>query len=312
MKLARLTVFCLAAIALVTNCADLTYDATSPTVNIVYPVPWSTHARDTIEIRAAAFDNVRLDRVVFFVNGESLAVVSDAPYHVKWYPDTTGGHTIYCVAYDGAGNEAQTSPVIVTVVAGGLSPDLEPPYVALVRPVSWQTLPHDTVDIIADADDNTKLDRVVFLADGESVAAARAAPFHVRWYPDTTGYHSVHCVAYDTAGNSARTSPIVVIIAGEQPDLEPPYVALVRPASWSVVTETVRVEAIALDNRGVRDVAFFLDGDTIALLSAEPWVHYWNSRTVANGYHTMHASATDSAGNLSYSTVITVDIRNTP
>ncbi len=136
MKLARLTVFCLAAIALVTNCADLTYDATSPTVNIVYPVPWSTHARDTIEIRAAAFDNVRLDRVVFFVNGESLAVVSDAPYHVKWYPDTTGGHTIYCVAYDGAGNEAQTSPVIVTVVAGGLSPDLEPPYVALVRPVS--------------------------------------------------------------------------------------------------------------------------------------------------------------------------------
>lgn len=311
MKLTRFAAAALAAVAFLTGCADLTYDATAPTVAIVYPVSWSTHVRDTIEIRADAYDNIQLDRVDFFVNGESLATVEAAPFHVRWYPDTTGGHTVYCVAYDAAGNEAHTSPVVVTVTTDA-QVDLEPPYVALVRPVSWSTFEHDTIDIIADADDNTMLDRVIFYADGESIATATTAPWHARWFPDTTGYHTVHCVAWDTAGNDARTSPAVVVITGEQPDLEPPYVALVRPASWSVVLETVRIEAIARDNRSVDRVAFFLDGDSLVLFSAAPWIHYWDSRSVGNGYHTIYASAIDSAGNLAYSAVLTVDVENTP
>ncbi|MEO0085460.1 MAG: Ig-like domain-containing protein [candidate division WOR-3 bacterium] len=206
---------CAGLAAVLAGCADLTYDATAPTVTIVYPVSWSTFARDTIEIRADAYDNVELDRVVFHVDGESAGSVQDKPYHLRWYPDTTGGHSIHCVAYDAAGNEAHSSPVVVTIISGELPPDLEPPYVALVR-----------------------------------------------------------------------------------------------PASWSVVQDTVRVEAIAGDNRGVRRVVFFLDGDTLAVMGGLPWIHYWDSRSVGDGYHTIYAAAADSSGNLGYSAVLTVDVRN--
>jgi hypothetical protein len=217
MRLTRFAASALVAASFLAGCADLTFDATSPTVTIVYPVSWSTFARDTVEIRADAYDNVEVARVDFHVDGESAATVAVAPYHYRWYPDTTGGHTVHCVAFDAAGNESHTSPVVLTITS-----------------------------------------------------------------------------------------------AGQPPDVEPPFIAIVRPASWSVVQDTVRIEAIADDNHGVVRVVFFLNGDTLALLSAEPWINHWDSRTVGDGYHTIYATASDSAGNLAYSGVLTVDVRNEP
>lgn len=195
-----------------------------------------------------------------------------------------------------------------------LTYDATPPTVALVYPVAWCTLEQDTVEVRADAYDNHQLDRVVFFVNGESLATATVPPYHVAWYPDTTGCYTVYCVAQDAAGNETHTTPINVTIIdqGEQPDREPPGVALVRPASWSVVSDTVRIEAIAWDNRGVDWLAFFLDGDTLARLEGEPWVHRWNSRSVGNGPHTVFAVAADSSDNRAYSVVITVDVQNAP
>jgi hypothetical protein len=121
-------------------------------------------------------------------------------------------------------------------------------------------------------------------------------------------------VAYDAAENEAHTSPAVVTITApvEEPDTEAPGVELVRPASWSVVSDTVRVEAIAWDNRGVTELCFFLDGDTLARLAGPPWVHYWDSRMTGNGTHTLFASVADSSGNRGYSSVITVNVQNGP
>ncbi len=193
-----------------------------------------------------------------------------------------------------------------------LTYDATPPYVAVLYPVSWSTFGQDTIVIRADAYDNRRLERVVFFADGESIAAVAAAPFTARWYPDTLGGHTVHCVARDEAGNEAHTPPVIVTIAANAPlpDREPPYVAVVRPASWSVVSDTVRVEAIASDNRGVSEVAFFLDGDSLAVTRSAPWIHYWDSRSVTDGYHTIYAAGSDSSGNRAYSFVVTVDVRN--
>lgn len=201
---------------------------------------------------------------------------------------------------------------LLAVGCADLTYDATPPYVSVLYPVSWSTFGQDTIDIQADAYDNRKLERVVFYADGESIAAVAAAPFTARWYPDTLGGHTVHCVAWDEAGNEAHTQPVTVTITSDAPgpDREPPYVALVRPASWSVVTDTARVEAIASDNRGVSEVAFFLNGDPLAAVQSAPWIHYWDSRSVPNGYHTIYAVASDSSGNRAYSVVITVDVRN--
>ncbi|HDQ99840.1 MAG TPA: hypothetical protein ENN51_06110 [candidate division WOR-3 bacterium] len=206
--------------------------------------------------------------------------------------------------------------LVLLIIAGcaDLTYDATPPTVVVVYPVAWTTFGRDTTDIRADAYDNHKLDRVVFYVNGESLAEVRTEPYHTRWYPDTTGGHSIHCVAYDAAGNKTHTGPtfVTVVDPAEPPDLEPPGVALVRPAAWSVVSDTVRVEAIAWDNRGVAKLAFFLDGDTLALLPGPPWVHFWDSREADDGYHTLYAAAVDTNGNRGYSFVITVDVRNVP
>ncbi|MFO7675673.1 MAG: Ig-like domain-containing protein [bacterium] len=220
-------------------------------------------------------------------------------------------------------NRGRRAPALALFAALGLlaagcadlTYDATPPTVSVVYPAAWASLGRDTIDIRADAYDNHGLDRVVFYVDGESLAAVRSEPYHARWYPDTTGCHSVYCVAHDAAGNETHTSPIfVTIIAPPEtpPDREPPVVSLVRPASWSVVSDTVRVEALAWDNRGVTELIFFLDGDTLALLSNPPWIHYWDSRAAGNGTHTLYAAASDSSGNRAHSAVITVDVRNGP
>jgi hypothetical protein len=208
------------------------------------------------------------------------------------------------------------SVALVLLAAGcaDLTYDATPPTVALVYPVAWCTLEQDTVEVRADAYDNQELELVAFFVNGESLATVTALPYHTNWLPDTTGCYTIYCVAQDAAGNETHTSPINVTIIdpGEQPDREPPGVALVRPASWSVVSDTVRIEAIAWDNRGVSWLAFFLDGDTLARLEDEPWVHSWDSHAVANGPHTLFAQASDSSGNRAYSGVITLDVQNAP
>lgn len=210
---------------------------------------------------------------------------------------------------------ARLLPAALGLLAAGcadLTYDATPPYVAVLYPVSWSIFAQDTIVIRADAYDNRGLERVVFFADGESIATATAAPFMASWYPDTLGGHTVHCVARDKAGNEAHTPPVVVNITSNAPlpDREPPYVAVVRPASWSAVSDTVRIEAVASDNRGVTEVAVFVDGDPLAVMHSSPWVCYWDSRSVGNGYHTIYAAASDSSGNRAYSFVVTVDVRN--
>lgn len=197
---------------------------------------------------------------------------------------------------------------------GDLTYDATAPQVAVVYPVAWTTLARDTVIIRADAYDNHQLDRVVFFVNGESLAAVTAEPYAASWYPDTLGGHTIHCVAYDAAGNETHTDPIIVTVdgTGESPDIQVPFVSLVRPAAWSVIRDTSRIEAIAGDNRGVARLRFYLDGDSLATLDAAPWTYYWNTRAAGNGYHTLYATAADSSGNLGYSIVITVDIQNLP
>jgi hypothetical protein len=223
-----------------------------------------------------------------------------------------------CDEKRGRGAPAPALFAVLGLLAAGcadLTYDATPPTVAVVYPAAWAALGRDSIEIRADAYDNHKLDRVLFYVNGESLAAVRSAPYRARWYPDTTGCHSIYCVAHDAAGNETHTSPIFVTITAPPetpPDREPPVVTLVRPASWSVVSDTVRVEAVASDNRGVTKLAFFLDGDTLAVLAGAPWTHFWNSRETGNGTHTLYAAAEDSAGNRAFSPVITVDVRNGP
>ena len=100
------------------------------------------------------------------------------------------------------------------------------------------------------------------------------------------------------------------------PDTTPPVVSLTAPANGATVSGTVTVTANATDNVAVTGVQFQLDGVNLGsvVTGAGPTYSYsWNSTTVANGSHTLTATASDAAGNTASSSVtVTVNNDTTP
>jgi Big-like domain-containing protein len=92
-----------------------------------------------------------------------------------------------------------------------------------------------------------------------------------------------------------------------------PTVSLTEPAEGSVVQGTVAVRANASDDKGITQVQFFRGTTSLGTdkNGADGWSVSWNTTTVADGSHTLTATATDTIGQTaSDSNTVTVD--NTP
>ena len=82
-----------------------------------------------------------------------------------------------------------------------------------------------------------------------------------------------------------------------------PYIRIYFPQTdVTVLDDIATVRAEARDNVGIKQVVFMAEGDTLASLSAEPYVLYWNTTaypdcTDADSYVLLTASAEDFAGN---------------
>jgi hypothetical protein len=92
-------------------------------------------------------------------------------------------------------------------------------------------------------------------------------------------------------------------------DTTAPTVTITAPAKASTVTGTVNVDANATDNTAVTKVEFKIDSDQPTTDTTAPYSFSWNSASVANGTHTITATAFDAAGN-STPTSIQVTVQN--
>ncbi len=93
-------------------------DNIPPTVTILYPPAGATYSDgDIITITADVVDNVGVQKVEFYIDGELLSTDPSTPYQYDW--DTTGygngqSHSIYIKGYDLSGNiGAQLITVII-------------------------------------------------------------------------------------------------------------------------------------------------------------------------------------------------------
>jgi len=94
-------------------------------------------------------------------------------------------------------------------------------------------------------------------------------------------------------------------------DVTAPTVTLGTVASQ--VTGSVTIAAQATDNTGgtgVASVQFLVDGQSIGTDSTAPYSVAWDSRSIANGTHTLQAVATDGAGNRGNSASLTIQVQN--
>ncbi len=95
--------------------------------------------------------------------------------------------------------------------------DKQPPSVALVAPGDGDVFRVGDlyVTLSAEPTDNLQVTHVEFYADGDLFETREEWPYRVRWPIDSPGEHTFQAVAYDAAGNSALSEPVVVQIAGD-------------------------------------------------------------------------------------------------
>src|SRR5262249_27217831 len=137
-----------------------------------------------------------------------------------------------------------------------------------------------------------------------------AAPYSRTW--DTTtvsnGPHTVTAVATDTSGNTASAS--VSVTVSQKPDSPPPTVTLTGPVNHHSLPGPNNLTATASDNVAVANVQFSVDGKGVSgPITSGPYQAVWDSSKVADGNHTITATATDTSGNTATSS-ITVRIVN--
>jgi fibronectin type 3 domain-containing protein len=123
-----------------------------------------------------------------------------------------------------------------------------------------------------------------------------------------TWYYRV--TAQDAAGNvGPPTNELSVVVTS---DTTPPTVSVSAPAAGATVSGTTTLSANAADNGSVASVQFKVDGTNVGSPdTTSPYSISWDSTSVANGAHTVTATATDGAGNPATSAGISITVSNT-
>jgi chitinase len=143
-------------------------------------------------------------------------------------------------------------------------------------------------------------------------AAQGASPVQVASAPNATitgldpgQPHYFAITAYNSGGVESPYSSTVVV-----PELIPPTVSLLTPASGSLATGTVSVSASASDNVGVTRLEFLVNGVLQATDTAAPYLFSWDTTALATGTYTLSARAYDAAGNVGQSGAVSVSVSN--
>jgi subtilisin family serine protease len=112
-------------------------------------------------------------------------------------------------------------------------------------------------------------------------------------------------------GTGSPNRLVYSLFSGGTGDTTRPTVSITAPAAGSTISGTVTVSASASDNSGtVSRVEFLVDGALKASDTASPWSFSWDTRTSANGSHTVSARAYDPTGNVGTSAGVTVTVSN--
>lgn len=201
--------------------------------------------------------------------------------------------------------------VFATSAAAG-NRDKTPPTVSLTAPAAGAV--SGTVTLAASASDNVKVASVRFYVDGvQQGTTDQYAPYTATWNAGaaSVGTHVLKAVAKDTSGNSTTSAPVSVTVGTTAPAPTPaPTVSLTAPSNGSTVGGTVAVTATAQASSGAVDVSVTVDGTALGSVEAGGWSGTWDTTTLANGSHTVVASAWDAAGNVAKASE-TVTVSNT-
>jgi hypothetical protein len=274
-------------------------DIDPPVVSIIYPYAGSVISGNT-NFLVESTDNDKVERVWIYIDDQVKASQNGgaATFEIDVSPSADDQvHLIQAAAQDKSGNKGFSPQVFVTISD---SPDLVPPTVSIVNPLTGQQV-QDTVKVLASANDDRIVQNIAFFVNGDSVFNDNVYPYEYDWVTtnlaDSTS-HSIFAKAFDQSGNWALSTPVTVTVF-PRGDRTPPVLALLYPPAGSAIQGIVNVVVDALDDVEVDSVQFFVDGVLEITDITEPWDFPWNTAPFDSGtVHTLYMKGFDTSGNI--------------
>ncbi len=182
-----------------------------------------------------------------------------------------------------------------------------------------------TVDVAYRGDRGAKVIKIILYVDGSPRKEIKLNPpqaqgqlsFPFDFNLATGQTHVIAAKAIDATGGENSITVNVRVqkagVGGSAADKMPPTIRIFYPAHGTQVDGIIRLKAEGQDNIGITSVVFYVDGKLHTMLvNAPPWETELNSRKLADGLHTIGASAADAAGNEGRSAEITIIVQNKP
>ena len=195
-------------------------DNIPPTGFILQPYAGQVVSGD-IEIQVSASDNVGVNQVTFYLDGNILSSDSQSPFSYNWNTITANEdeeHVLYATITDLQGNTTILPSISVTVNNDDAPEnDLTPPFVSIITPLSTQIV-SDTVVITGFATDNHEVSEVMFYVNDQLIQTVTDSPFTASWITydlPNDSEHILQITATDPSGNQSSAQPILVTVVNE-------------------------------------------------------------------------------------------------
>ena len=206
-----------------------------------------------------------------------------------------------------------------------ITPDVTAPVVQLLAPTSGLTIGENSPLLLraSAVDERGGVVTVDFILNGAVLGRASNATgerndFVLDWTATARGSHTISARATDQSGNSATSASATITVTdgASIPDTTPPVVAMLAPANGVNVAfdANVFLAASASDPNGsIAFVDFLRNGTVIGRAANTPGepAHYslvWIASTA--GTQNFAVRATDSAGNVTTSPVVSITVGN--
>lgn len=188
--------------------------------------------------------------------------------------------------------------------------DNEAPVVAITSPKEDERVSgiFSITASASDANGNKDIMSVSFFT-GETLLCktGRNAPYSCTW--NTASYDEgrveIKAVVTDQAGLTGEDT--VSAIVDNQDD--PPVVKFISPKPGSMVMGKFKLNLDLYDDRGLKEVNFYVDGDLRETLSSEPWDIIWDTRNETLSSHTLKIAAKDDKDQTSEAEIIVTKIQ---
>ena len=298
----------------------------------------------TIGIHALVVDSNVVRTVQYFSGATSLGIVTNTggvlltnttqgnPFFLSWSNVPAGSYALTAMATDSAGNTATSSVVNITVTNSPL-PNI-PFVVSFWYPTNGQTfIAPANIGVHALVVDSNVVQTVQYFANGNSLGSVtnsggvlltnstQGNPFYLSWSNVPAGNYALTALATDSAGHTATSAPVNIIVTNLTTPNIKPSVGIYSPANGAsyLAPATVKIYARAYESTGqVATVEFFENNLSLGVVpnssqmivsnlsSALLYPMTWSN--VPAGSYALKVIATDTNGNTATSSVVNITI----